>query len=81
MLTLHHCGVFVVHPMSAMTLPISLADLSPHTRDWLLAKSAALKVPPIQALNDVLESVAAKELGAAFPAAASSPSTKEGGDQ
>lgn len=49
--------------MNAMLiLPITLADLSPRTRDWLLAKSARLGVPPIQALNEVLEKVAAKEL-------------------
>ena len=46
-----------------MTLPITLSDLSPRTRDWLLAKSARLGLPPLQALNEVLEKVAAKELG------------------
>jgi len=50
--------------MSAtLTLPITLADLSPRTRDWLLAKSARLQLPPIQALNEALEKVAAVELG------------------
>lgn len=47
---------------ATLYLPISLADLSPRTRDWLLAKSARLQVNPIQALNAVLEKVAAKEL-------------------
>lgn len=50
--------------MSApMTLPLTLADLTPRTRDWLLAKSARLGVPPMDALNEVLEKIAAKELG------------------
>lgn len=48
---------------ATMILPITLADLSPRTRDWLLAKSASLGLPPIKALNEVLEKVAAKELG------------------
>ncbi len=46
-----------------MTLPITLSDLSSSTRDWLLAKSARLGVPPMEALNEVLETIAAKELG------------------
>jgi len=46
-----------------LILPITLADLSSHTRDWLLAKSARLGVPPMVALNEVLEAIAAKELG------------------
>lgn len=50
-----------------MTLPITLSDLSSRTRDWLLAKSARLGVPPMDALNEVLETIAAKELGIATP--------------
>jgi len=47
-----------------MVLPITLSDLSPHARDWLLAKSARLGLPPMQALNEVLEKVAEAELQA-----------------
>ena len=50
-----------------MTLPITLSDLSSRTRDWLLAKSARLGVPPMEALNEVLETIAAKELGITTP--------------
>lgn len=56
-----HC--LCIDMSATLILPITLADLSPRTRDWLLAKSAALAVPPMQALNEVLEKVAAKELG------------------
>lgn len=45
-----------------MILPITLNDLSPRTRDWLLAKSARLELPPLQTLNKVLEAVAKREL-------------------
>ena len=56
------------HRMNApMTLPITLSDLSSRTRDWLLAKSARLGVPPMEALNEVLETIAAKELGITTP--------------
>ena len=48
---------------TTLTLPITVTDLSSRTRDWLLAKSARLGVPPMDALNEVLETIAAKELG------------------
>lgn len=47
---------------ATLTLPITLADLSSRTRDWLLSKSARLGVSPMVALNAVLEHVAAAEL-------------------
>jgi hypothetical protein len=63
-LTLPRRGVIKGHSMNApLILPITLSDLKPETRDWLLAKSARLGVSPITALNTVLQEIAIRELG------------------
>lgn len=48
--------------MATLQLPITLADLAPQTRDWLLAKAARLGVSPQEALAAVLDAIAEKEL-------------------
>lgn len=45
-----------------MILPVSLADLAPRTRDWLLAKSSRLGTSPIEVLNAELQTIAEREL-------------------
>jgi hypothetical protein len=50
---------------TTLVLPISIGDLNQKTRDWLLAKSMRLGVPPQEALAHALDAVARKELRAA----------------
>ena len=55
-----HCSC--IDMSATLILPITLADLSSRTRDWLLAKSARDGISPIQTLNEALEKTAAKEM-------------------
>lgn len=48
--------------MATLQLPITLSDLAPQTRDWLLAKAARLGVSPQEALAQVLDAMAQKEM-------------------
>jgi hypothetical protein len=77
-LTITQNGLFVVHHMSAtMSLPITVSDLSPRTRDWLLAKSSRLGISPLVALNEVLDQIAIEELGENRPTAAEETNKEE----
>lgn len=67
-----------------MQLPISLDDLPPETRSWMISKSAAKGVDPGRLVHDVLNRDAAKDgFKPSGPSLASSPTPaapkKEGG--